>query len=139
MTDERRRWTAPDVIAAVAVVLAVAGAVWLIVWPCAYSGVTVISTVDGVEESRTTICRSFLEANDTSVLLILLVPVLLAAAGFVGARTGRRGLFIASAMLLLLFCFLGTLSVGLWFVPSAIAMLVGVAWMARPGRRPRRA
>jgi hypothetical protein len=137
MTDERRPWTAPQVMAAVAVVLAVAGAVWLIVWPCAYSGVTAISSVDGVEESRTTICRSFLDVNDASVLLILLVPVVLAAAGFVGARTGRRGVFMAAAVLLLLFCFLGSFSVGLWFIPSAIAMLIGIAWTSRPG--PRRA
>jgi hypothetical protein len=138
MTDERRPWTAPQVMAAVAVVLAVAGAVWLLVWPCPYRVIVVTSTAEGVEDASST-CRSLLEGNDTGAVVIFLVPVVLAVVGLVAARTGRRGVFIASAVLQLLFCFLGTLSVGLWFVPSAIAMLVGVAWMARPGRRPRRA
>ena len=137
MNDGRRPWTAPQIAAAVAVVLAVAGAVWLLVWPCPYRVIVVTSTAEGVEDASST-CRSLLK-GDTGAAVVFLVPVVLAVVGLVAARTGRRGVFIAAAVLQLLFCFLGTLSVGVWFVPSAIAMLVGVAWMARPGRRPRRA
>jgi hypothetical protein len=118
----------------VAVVLAVAGAIWLLVWPCPYAVTIQTSTGAGVAGESRTICHSFFEENDAAAALVFAIPVGLAVAGLVGARTGRTKMFIGSAVLLFGFCFLASLSIGLWFLPAAIAMLIAVTIERRPPR-----
>jgi amino acid transporter len=55
------------------------------------------------------------------VLVVVAVPILIALAGaLIPARAAR----IVSTVLLWAFCFLGLLSVGLFFLPSAVLMTV---------------
>jgi hypothetical protein len=81
----------------------------------------------GVETVRTEHVSLF--AHDGSwVLVVVTVPILIALAPVL---VRRRGVAVASAVLLWACCVLGALSVGIFFVPSAIAMTVAAATAPR--------
>ncbi len=119
-----------------AAVLAVAAALWMALYPCTYVGIAATGTDDLETGTRT--CRSFIEVNGIGGVLVLLVPVALAGLGLAAARRGRRAPFIVATVWLVGFCALSLASVGLWFVPSAIATLIAVvsAWETPEAVRP---
>lgn len=68
---------------------------------------------------------SLLEHEGASVLVPLLIPVALAALGVIAGWLTRPQPFrIASAGLLLVFVVVGILSIGVFYLPSTIAMVV---------------
>jgi hypothetical protein len=56
------------------------------------------------------------------VLGVFAVPVLLAGAGLVAVRSGRRGLMVAVMAALLVFCLVALASVGLFYLPAVAAL-----------------
>lgn len=148
----------------VALALAVTAMLWLALWPNLYQGVSVTSVVvapdsealsstgpiretafeSSSRQTRTT--ASLVEANGLWVISLLLFPVALAAIGLLSAvmrRTAQTsGIWYlwrtsgwASAVLLVVFCVVGAFSIGVFFLPSAVAAIVGAVL----GRRRRQA
>ncbi len=80
------------------------------------------------EQEREVERISLLEHEGASVLLPLLIPVAFAALGVAaGWSTRPRPLRITSACLLLAFVVVGIVSIGIYYLPSAIAMVVAAA------------
>ena len=143
-----KRYDAAIISAVVAHALAWAAAFWLVVGP-AYRGESVTAVTPGDlagEPIRVTatFTATFIEANGLSVLPLLLAPVLLTALAVLVAmliRAGlvRRGaLVLASAILLLGFCAVGSYSIGMFFLPAAIALgfsgIIGLRQSRHPFR-----
>ncbi len=88
------------------------------------SSESVSSTSTGevtVESSR----ESLVDSEGSSVVIVLAVPlVLVGVAVAAQGTTWRRAARIASGSLLLLGCLLGAMSIGLPYLPAAIALLV---------------
>lgn len=115
-----------------AVVLATAAAVWLAVWPCVYRNVFT-DFIDGVR-TITTSCDSLLDANGVPILAVLAIPVGLTAFALWAVRQRSSRSLWAAVILMLAFCLLTGLSVGLWFLPAAIALML--AALAPPQVEP---
>jgi hypothetical protein len=109
-----RRAPRATVLAVVSVALAAVASVGLAVWPCSYS----TQSSDGAGG-----CASILDVNGTRVLVILAVPVVLTAAAVVAARLGIRWFVIAIASAYVVLCVLALASIGLFYLPSVIALL----------------
>ena len=68
---------------------------------------------------------SLLAAQGTSAVFPVLVPVLLAALPLLARSSkARRVLGVIAALLLAVFCVLGMLSIGFFYVPSVAVLLV---------------
>jgi hypothetical protein len=81
-----------------------------------------------LEQEREVERVSLLEHEGASVLLPLSIPVVIAALGVAaGWLTRPRPLRITSAGLLLAFVVVGIVSIGIYYLPSAIAMVVAAA------------
>jgi hypothetical protein len=137
-----------------ALALAVMAMLWFALWPNLYQGVTATAVVVASDseavsstgpirqtalessppQTRTT--ASLVEVNGLWVISLLLLPVALAAIGLLSAvrrRTAQtrriwrlwRTSGWTSAILLLLFCLAGAASIGMFFVPAAVAAIVG--------------
>jgi hypothetical protein len=65
--------------------------------------------------------ETLLENEGPSVLVVLAVPVVLALAGAGGPAARPRR--IGAGSLLLVFCLLGAMSVGLFYLPAAVLLL----------------
>ncbi|WP_018215973.1 hypothetical protein [Salinispora vitiensis] len=74
---------------------------------------------------ETTDRESLLEVADWDAAALLLIPVAVAAAPLVTPRRARRPMAIASASVLGISVILGAASVGLFYLPSAILLVVG--------------
>ncbi len=71
---------------------------------------------------------SLLEHEGPSVLLLLAVPAVIAALGVVASHSpARKAVRATSAGLLVAFVFLGLMSIGVFYLPSAVAMMVATA------------
>jgi cytochrome c-type biogenesis protein CcmH/NrfG len=69
------------------------------------------------------------------VLGVLALPVLLAGVGLATVRAGRRGILLTVTVALVAFCLLALASVGLYYAPAAVALVIAVGgW--RPERDP---
>jgi hypothetical protein len=68
------------------------------------------------------LCATLVQANGLHVLGVLAVPVLLAGAGLIAVRSGRRGLLVAVMAALLVFCLVALASVGLFYLPAVAAL-----------------
>ena len=113
--------------------LALAAGLGLSLWPCAYQGV---ATAGGGAPERQ-FCESLVEANGMSVLGVLALPVLLAGVGLVAVRRRHRGVLVVVMVALAAFCVLGLASVGLFFLPAAVALVVAVVgWRHVPSPWP---
>jgi hypothetical protein len=111
--------------------LTVAAGLGLALWPCAYRGVESVGG-GGLERQ---FCESLVEANGMSVLGVLALPVLLAGIGLVAVRRRRRPILVAVMVALAAFCVLALASVGLFYLPAAVALIIAVVgW--RPSSSP---
>ena len=134
----------------VAHVLAWGVGLWLAFGPV-YSGVSVtpvqvnpetgqVVGQQNVEVTRHT--RSLIESNGLWVIGYLLVPIALTGLSVLAARlTGaprvlRAGIQWTSAVALLAACLLSILSIGVFYLPTVIALLVGLCFrLPRNGER----
>ena len=120
--------------ATVAVLLALAAALGMALWPCAYRG-SVAETGPGGTFQERQVCATLVEANGAGALVVLALPVLLAGVGLLAALAGRRGLLGVVTIALIAFCAAAAASVGLPYLPAAGALFV--AWVSwRQARRP---
>ena len=69
---------------------------------------------------------NLLETEGWSVALPLSVPVFMSGGGLIAARRGIRGVLVVSAVLLGAFVALGALSVGIYYLPAEVAMIVAI-------------
>lgn len=95
------------------------------------------------EQVTTTLTATLLEVNGWSVLPFVLAPVAISGAGLLGVILGGRGRVLRraplgiSALLLLGFFIAGSLSIGMFYLPAALAM--AVSWAVSLGQRRERA
>ena len=94
-----------------------------------YQGESVTPTLPG--EPGGEVIRSSataIEVNGLHVILLLLVPILLTAITLLGLRlqqtTMRKILLWSPAVVLLGFCFVAIASIGMFYLPTALALLV---------------
>jgi hypothetical protein len=109
-------------VALAAVLLTAAAGLLLAFYP-AYQGASTSVSSSGVVTSSTD-SATLVEENGTWVLVLLCVPVALAAAGLLGALRGRRVVVWVAAGVLLGFGVLGGFSIGLFYLPAAAALLL---------------
>ena len=96
-----------------------------------YQGVSVTPSMPGEPAGETTRhTRTLVEANGLWVLWLLLIPVLLSGVAllaivFIGTGQARRRVLLwTPALALLVFCAVGIFSIGLFYLPAALALLV---------------
>ena len=120
--------------ALVALLLAVVAGSWLGFSPGFYQGVsvTVSSTGEVVRHSEQ---ASLLAENGLWALGLLAIPLALTGLGVFGAARRLRVLLWGVAGVLLAFSVLSSMTIGLFYLPAAIALLVA-AWSC-PSSRPR--
>jgi hypothetical protein len=107
----------------VAIVLATIATVWLVVWPCFYTGAT-----SGPGGESTT-CSSLIAENGTWVLSYLAIPIILTVLAFLALVARLRAVMWTLAILLFALCILAAWSIGLFYVPSAVTILIAAARM----------
>ena len=109
-----------------ALLLAVAAGSWLAFSPGLYQGVsvTVSSSGEVVERSEQ---ASLLAENGMWALALLAVPVALTGLGVFGAARRFRILLWSAAVVLLVFSVISGMTIGLFYLPAAIALLVAAA------------
>jgi hypothetical protein len=113
--------------------LALAAGLGLALWPCAYQGVE--SAGGGAPERQ--VCESLVQANGMSVLGVLALPVGLAGVGLGAVRGRHRGVLVVVMVALVAFCVLALASIGLFFLPAAVALVIAVVgWRQVPSRPP---
>jgi hypothetical protein len=111
--------------AAAAIVLATIAGAWLAVWPCSYSG-----TTSGPSGASTT-CSSLIAENGVWVIGYLLIPIVVTILGFLAVAARRRTVARALAILLLVLCVLAAWSIGLFYIPAAVTLVIAAARMDR--------
>src|SRR5512134_764419 len=94
--------------AVVAIVLSAIASVWLILWPCFYTGTT--SGPGG----ESTSCSSLIAENGTWVLSYLALPIILTVLGFLALLARLRAVIWTIALLLFGLCILAAWSIGLF-------------------------
>jgi hypothetical protein len=67
------------------------------------------------------------------IVAYLAFPILVTAGAYVALVAGRRAVVSTLAILLLVLCVLSALSIGVFYIPSAVALLVATARMDRSG------
>jgi hypothetical protein len=126
--------------ATVAVLLALAAALGLALWPCAYRGSAGESGPGGTLQERQ-VCATLVEVNGAGALAVLVPPArsqearnASAGVGLLAAWAGRRAILAIATVAVIAFCAAALASVGLLYLPAAAALIVALAgW--RPGRR----
>ncbi|MGH2773303.1 MAG: hypothetical protein ACRDIU_09235 [Actinomycetota bacterium] len=132
--DERTRMVAR--LALASVLLTVVAGAYIGLRPCFYQGVeSRARTSPGsaetgpVQERR--FCKSLVEVNGASALWVLLFPLAVSGGGAFAARYRLRAIVWLCAFFLLSFTLAGALSIGIFFLPSALLM-IGAAAVLRP-------
>ena len=132
-----KRFNAAVILTAVAHVLAWVVALWLAFGPI-YQGVSVTAVAPGdVTSEPTRFTETLIEANGFRALPLLLEPVVLTALALLAAlltdagQARRRVLLWVPAVLLLVFCAVGIFSVGLFYLPTAVALVVSAVMGSR--------
>ena len=132
-----KRHNAPVVSTAIAHILASVVVIGLVFGPV-YQGVSVTASAPGAaanEPTKTT--ATLIEINGWGVLPILLVPAALTGLALVtilktnAGQTSRRVLVWVASVLLLGFCILGSFSIGILYLPSALALVVSSILVSR--------
>ena len=107
-------------LAGTAFLLSLAAALFLALWPESYQGTSV--TTDGrvVEYSA-----SLIEENGAQVLVWLLLPVAACLWAFLASFSGTTAARVAMWLMgLLVLAFVSILSVGAFYLPAALALLL---------------
>ena len=116
--------------------LALAAGVGLVLWPCAYQGVEAQPAPGGAAHERQ-LCATLIRANGVDVVGVLALPVLLAGVGLVAVHGRRRGILATVLVALVAFCLLALASVGLFYAPAAVALVIAVVgWRPPPSAPP---
>lgn len=133
--DDRPWFIAERTLVFAAQAWAVGVTIYLALVPI-YEGVDSLGEAGNTGERLTTARLTLLEANGPGVLVPMLAPVILTALPLLrlGSATQRR-LKVISAVLLLIFVLVGALSIGLFYAPSAMMLLI-VAALATVGSAP---
>ena len=116
-------------VALVAVALAVVAGLGLAFYPV-YQGESQTVSSSGVVTSSSD-GATLIDENGPWVALVLCVPVVLVALGLWGAIRGRKTLAWVSAGVLLAFCVLGGFSIGLFYLPAGLLLLLAAGLTAR--------
>ena len=112
------------------------GAYVVLLWLPAYSQVTDTMSSDGSAEIRSTGHATLVAVNGPRVYLILAVPVVASAlVALPWPASLRRPIAVVAAAIATAFVVLAMLSVGMYFLPSAVA-LIALATAAPPSSRP---
>ena len=115
--------------AALAHFLAWAVSLYFAFYPCVYEGTTV-TTQTGITISESGCSGSLVTVNGLRVLLVLAVPVAITGLGLFAMISNivtygvARILLWSSGISMALICLLGALSVGVLYIPAALAMIV---------------
>lgn len=110
------------------------GAYMVLLWLPAYSQVTNTISTDG-SQIRTAGRATLVAVNGSRVYLILAVPVLAAAlVALPWPANLRRPIAVVCAAIATAFVVLGMLSIGMFFLPSAVA-LIALATATQPASR----
>lgn len=137
MSQVRDGRLAPTVwVALAALLLAVAAGLWLAFYPGFYQGVSVTASSSGEVVQRSE-QASLLAENGMWALGLLAVPVALTGLGVFGAARSFRFLLWSVAVVLLVFSVISGMTIGLFYLPAAIALLVAAAlcnWSRTPSR-----
>ena len=67
---------------------------------------------------------------------VLALPVLLAVVGLIAVRGRHRWLLVVVMVVLVAFCVLALASIGLFYLPAAIALIIAVVGWPQPPARP---
>ena len=122
--------------ATTSLLLALAAGVGLVLWPCAYQGVEAQPVPGGGVQQRQ-LCATLIQANGVDVLGVLALPVLLAGVGLVAVHSRRRVVLVTVLVALVAFCLLALASVGLLYLPAAVALVIAVVgWRPPPSAPP---
>ena len=135
-SDARRGMTAAGLVALAAVALAVAAGLGLAFYPV-YQGESESASSSGVVTSSSD-RATLIEENGPWVAFLLCVPIVLAALGLWVALRGHRTLAWTFAGVLLGFCVLGGFSIGLFYLPAALALLLAAGLTEGKAGRDRR-
>ena len=127
--SQPRRFTAPKVLATASFVWAAGIGIWLAAWPCMYSGSSSVASTSSTDPTSVlgqtqSSCSSLISENGTRVLFLLAVPIVLTAIGLLGALKGRRWLALGPALLFFALCVVGLMSIGMFYIPAALALIV---------------
>jgi hypothetical protein len=117
-------------------VLALLAVVLLLVIPTGREeSVSISSTGEITRHSRST---TLVQSDGWSVLVPLAVPVAIAGVPLALRRTRwRRGALVAASVLLLAFVVAGLLSIGVYYLPAAVAMETAAIVDGRRPKAPR--
>lgn len=113
-------------LAGVSLLLTNAALLFLAFWPYSYKG-TAVSTDGGVVDETS---ASLIEQNGMGVLVWLIIPVVLCLVAFLVTLSRIRGgkvIMWAMAVLLLLFGLVSILSIGAFYLPAALALIIAAA------------
>lgn len=120
----------PTLANASAFVLALTASVLLLVVPV-YKSVGSSAVVHGStsfpREATKSSEATLLEQNGPSVLVALIAPVLITLMPLLVRRSVRRPWFLASAITLTFLCILAGFSIGLLYLPAAVALWIATA------------
>ncbi|MBI2857257.1 MAG: hypothetical protein HYX95_02955 [Chloroflexi bacterium] len=131
----KRRVRTPTLLAGIGIGLSAAAALWFILWPYSYEGMV---TDPHGQQVRTH--ASFIAQNGYWALVILLFPVAMSTIGFLIVKNadpshlvGKIAIWLPAAVLLA-FCLLALISIGLYYFPSAALLFWAAALATRKVR-----
>jgi hypothetical protein len=108
-----------------------AAGVWFAAWPV-YRGTSATPSSGGGSGTVTHYTETLIEANGWPAMIALLIPILLTGLALVLVyatsrwRLVRKTMLWMLAVVLLGFCAVAILSIGFFYIPAALALLVGI-------------
>jgi hypothetical protein len=108
---------------------AAAALVWTLIALVGFAVLPFYSTASGGESSdgtlwSTTSEETLIEHEGSGVIVVLLVPVVVAFVGLVGAAFRIPPLSVVAAVIAWILCVLGMASVGIFYVPTGVLLVV---------------
>jgi hypothetical protein len=120
-----RRTIFPTVLPNLAALWASGVALYLLFAPTYATSTTIIgpnTSAPGVVSTQVTDNATLLEVNGPRILITLAIPIVLAVSPL-AIRKHRRRVLLAAGTLTLAFCILGALSIGWFYLPTALLLL----------------
>ncbi len=121
-------------LAGVSLLLANAALLFLAFWPYSYQSQTMSADGGVVDETS----ASLIEENGMGVLVWLIIPVIMCLVAFLVTLSRIRGgkvILWAMAVLLLLFGLVSIFSIGAFYLPAALALIIAAATAKIPSIR----